>query len=202
MRSTFCWICEHKVERVVRGPAAGVPAAPDQPAAPTPPLTSPRNAGGGHPAGGDPPGSVSAGDQRDRELRPGRPGCEQRSHPPEWGQFPLARGTPLRLNPPRGSGRGRALSRRVGPPGARGRTDACDLPPNWGDTSPGVDPPPDVRRPRRSFAGALGRPRSRAGARMADGFAAAEPTPASSGAGASTAGRTPGRGGRSRRALG
>jgi hypothetical protein len=112
MRSSFCGLIPHNDERVVRGPPAAVPAAPDQPAAPTPPLPSPRNDRTRcHQS--QTPGAASPDEHRDRELRAGRPGCGRRRQlcadrcgrsdtpagdgggsaepPPHWGQRPLAR---------------------------------------------------------------------------------------------------------------
>jgi hypothetical protein len=63
-----------QTDAVGHGSSTERSAAPDQTAPPTPPLASRRNVGGGHPAGGDLPGSASAGDQHDRELQPGRRG--------------------------------------------------------------------------------------------------------------------------------
>jgi hypothetical protein len=89
-----------------------VPAAPDQTAPPTPPLTSPRNAGGGvRPA--ETTSAASRGRQQDRALQPGRrrgraaaavrgslralgaPTCDcggSAEPPPRCGQRPVARG--------------------------------------------------------------------------------------------------------------
>jgi hypothetical protein len=66
-----------RTSRQPAGPPARVPAAPDQPAPPTPPLTSPRNAGGGIPLAETYPAPRAAANRLTRELQAAPPGCER-----------------------------------------------------------------------------------------------------------------------------
>jgi hypothetical protein len=118
------------------GPARRVPAAPDQPAAPTPPLPGPRNdrarchqpqtpqrreRRANNVTGNYRAGSPGCGRRRqlcaDRCGRSDTPALRQRrlrGTTPRLGTAPTRAGAPLRLNLPRGSRRGWALSCRDG----------------------------------------------------------------------------------------
>jgi hypothetical protein len=135
MRSSLCGLILHNDERVVRGPPARMPAAPDQPAAPTPPLPSPRNdrtrchQPQTHPAPRAPTNNVTGNYRQEVRAAGGGGSCARidagarRARPstaaapqnhPRLGPAPTRARAPPRLNLPRGGGRGWAFSCRGG----------------------------------------------------------------------------------------